>query len=131
MDLKIKAVSNKIGKEIPLPFYATPGSAAMDLHACLDEAVTIPAGGRRTEDTCQGSGAVARARYQVPHARTKTASRASTAPAYLDFSPMSRAPLRSCPLFVIISTIAVIPKIKKILIAFSPHMRYTGVRTSL
>jgi len=27
MDLKIKAVSPKIGKEIPLPFYATPGSA--------------------------------------------------------------------------------------------------------
>ena len=51
MDLKIKAVSNKIGKEIPLPFYATPGSAAMDLHACVDEAVTIPAGGRRTIPT--------------------------------------------------------------------------------
>ena len=51
MDLKIKAVSNKIGKEIPLPYYATPGSAAMDLHACIDEAVTIPAGGRRTIPT--------------------------------------------------------------------------------
>lgn len=47
MDLKIKAVSPKIGKDIPLPYYATAGSAAMDLHACLDEAVTIPAGGRR------------------------------------------------------------------------------------
>ena len=51
MDLKIKAVSPKIGKEIPLPFYATPGSAAMDLHACIDEAVAIPAGGRRTIPT--------------------------------------------------------------------------------
>ena len=51
MDSKIKAVSPKIGKEIPLPFYATPGSAAMDLHACLDEAVTIPAGARRTIPT--------------------------------------------------------------------------------
>lgn len=51
MDLKIKAVSNKIGKDIPLPFYATPGSAAMDLHACIDEAVTIPAGARRTIPT--------------------------------------------------------------------------------
>ena len=51
MDLKIKAVSPKIGKDIPLPFYATPGSAAMDLHACLDEGVTIPAGGRRTIPT--------------------------------------------------------------------------------
>lgn len=46
MELKIKALSPKIGREIPAPFYATPGSAAMDLHACLDEAVTIPAGGR-------------------------------------------------------------------------------------
>ena len=51
MDLKIKAISPKIGNEIPLPFYATPGSAALDLHACLDKAVTIPAGGRRTIPT--------------------------------------------------------------------------------
>ena len=47
MDLKIKALSPKIGKEIPVPFYATAGAAAMDLHACIDEAVTIPAGGRK------------------------------------------------------------------------------------
>ena len=47
MDLKIKALSPKIGKEIPVPFYASAGAAAMDLHACLDEAVTIPAGGRK------------------------------------------------------------------------------------
>ena len=46
MELKIKAVSPKIGTDIPLPYYATPGSAAMDLHACLEEAVTIPAWGR-------------------------------------------------------------------------------------
>ena len=46
MKLNIKALSPKIGTEIPFPFYATPGSAAMDLHACLDEAVVIPAGGR-------------------------------------------------------------------------------------
>ena len=58
MELKIKAVSPKIGKEIPTPFYATPGSAAMDLHACLDQpitlldsAVTIPAGGRTVVPT--------------------------------------------------------------------------------
>ena len=29
MELKIKAVSPKIGSDIPLPFYATPGSAAL------------------------------------------------------------------------------------------------------
>ena len=51
MQLKIKALSPKIGKEIPLPYYATPGSAAMDLHACMDEAVTIPAGERRVIPT--------------------------------------------------------------------------------
>ena len=47
MELKIKALSPKIGTDIPVPFYATPGAAAMDLHACMDEAVVIPAGGRR------------------------------------------------------------------------------------
>ncbi len=46
MEVKIKALSPKIGSEIPLPFYATPGSAAMDLHACLDQPAVIPAGGR-------------------------------------------------------------------------------------
>ena len=51
MQLKVKALSPKIGREIPVPFYATPGSAAMDLHACLDEAVTIPARGRTVVPT--------------------------------------------------------------------------------
>ena len=46
MNLKIKAVSPKIGTDIPLPYYATPGSAAMDLHACVDAPVAIPARGR-------------------------------------------------------------------------------------
>ena len=46
MELKIKAVSPKIGAEIPFPYYASAGAAAMDLHACLDQAVTIPAGER-------------------------------------------------------------------------------------
>ena len=46
MELNIKALSPKIGREIPAPFYASAGAAAMDLHACVDEAVTIPAGKR-------------------------------------------------------------------------------------
>lgn len=46
MELKIKALSPKIGKEIPFPAYATPGSAGMDLRACIDAPVTIPAGDR-------------------------------------------------------------------------------------
>ena len=51
MELKIKALSTKIGTEIPAPFYATPGAAAMDLHACLEEEVVIPAGGRKVIPT--------------------------------------------------------------------------------
>lgn len=46
MELKIKALSPRIGADIPAPFYASPGAAAMDLHACIDAPVTIPAGGR-------------------------------------------------------------------------------------
>lgn len=46
MKMMIKPLSPKIGKEIPLPYYATPGAAALDLHACIDGPVTIPGGGR-------------------------------------------------------------------------------------
>ena len=46
MELKITALSPKIGTQIPAPFYASAGAAAMDLHACIDEAVVIPAGKR-------------------------------------------------------------------------------------
>ena len=52
MELLIKPVSDKIGNEIPLPYYATDGAAALDLHACTDgdtvllphERVMIPTG---------------------------------------------------------------------------------------
>ena len=47
MELKIKALSPKIGTDIPLPCFATAGAACMDLCACLDEAVTLQAGERR------------------------------------------------------------------------------------
>lgn len=46
MILDIKSLSPKVGKEIPFPYYASSGAAAMDLHACLEEPVTIPSGGR-------------------------------------------------------------------------------------
>ena len=46
MELKIKALSPKMGREIPLPHFATPGSAAMDLCACIDEPITLPPRGR-------------------------------------------------------------------------------------
>ena len=47
MELKIKAVSPKMGREIPLPRYQTAGAAAMDLCACVDKAVTLAPGQRR------------------------------------------------------------------------------------
>jgi dUTP pyrophosphatase len=42
MELKLKPLSPKLGKEIPLPAYATAGSAGMDLRACIDEPLTLP-----------------------------------------------------------------------------------------
>lgn len=33
-----------MGSEIPLPSYATPGAAAMDLRACLDRPLTVQPG---------------------------------------------------------------------------------------
>jgi len=51
MELKIKALSPKIGTDIPAPFYASAGAAAMDLHACIDMPETIPAGGRKVIPT--------------------------------------------------------------------------------
>ncbi len=51
MELNVKALSPKIGHEIPAPFYATPGAAAMDLHACIDQDLVIPAGKRQVVPT--------------------------------------------------------------------------------
>ena len=41
MTLKLKAVSPKLGKELPWPSRATEGSAGLDLAACIDRDVTI------------------------------------------------------------------------------------------
>ncbi len=51
MKLAIKALSPLLGKEIPLPFFATPGAAAMDLHACLEESLTLAPRERRIVPT--------------------------------------------------------------------------------
>lgn len=42
--LDVKILNPKIGTELPLPHYATEGSAGMDLRACLDEAITLQPG---------------------------------------------------------------------------------------
>lgn len=46
MKLKIKALSPKIGTDIPFPYYASAGAAAMDLHACIDQPLLLKAGQR-------------------------------------------------------------------------------------
>ncbi|MDX1454704.1 MAG: dUTP diphosphatase [Gammaproteobacteria bacterium] len=42
--IKLKVLDEKIGKDIPLPEYATDGSAGMDLRACLDQALELAPG---------------------------------------------------------------------------------------
>ena len=42
--LKVRILDPRIGREIPLPHYATSGSAGLDLRACLDAPVTLAPG---------------------------------------------------------------------------------------
>ncbi|MBT1446534.1 dUTP diphosphatase [Shewanella sp. JM162201] len=42
--IELKILDSRIGSEFPLPAYATPGSAGMDLRAMLDTATTIAPG---------------------------------------------------------------------------------------
>jgi len=44
MNVKLKILDERLGQAIPLPEYATEGSAGMDLRACLDEALEIRPG---------------------------------------------------------------------------------------
>ncbi len=42
--VQLKVLDARLGNEIPLPEYATTGSAGLDLRACLNEALTLNPG---------------------------------------------------------------------------------------
>ncbi|HHH45082.1 MAG TPA: dUTP diphosphatase [Gammaproteobacteria bacterium] len=42
--IQLKILDTRIGREFPLPDYATDGSAGMDLRACLDETLVLEPG---------------------------------------------------------------------------------------
>lgn len=43
--IQLKILDDRLGNEIPLPDYATPGSAGLDLRACLEGPVELKPGG--------------------------------------------------------------------------------------
>ncbi|HZW59583.1 MAG TPA: dUTP diphosphatase [Woeseiaceae bacterium] len=42
--IELKILDARVGDSIPLPHYATEGSAGLDMRACIDEALTIAPG---------------------------------------------------------------------------------------
>jgi len=40
----LKILDSRIGDSIPLPHYATDGSAGLDMRACIDDAITVEPG---------------------------------------------------------------------------------------
>ena len=42
--IQIKILDERLGREIPLPHYATPGSAGLDLRACIDAPLVLAPG---------------------------------------------------------------------------------------
>jgi dUTP pyrophosphatase len=42
--IQLKVLDPRIGESIPLPHYATDGSAGLDMRACIDEAITVAPG---------------------------------------------------------------------------------------
>jgi dUTP pyrophosphatase len=45
--IQVKILDPRIGKTLPLPHYATDGSAGLDLRACLEEALLLAPGETR------------------------------------------------------------------------------------
>ena len=42
--IELKILDSRLGDSIPLPHYATDGSAGLDMRACIDEPVTVEPG---------------------------------------------------------------------------------------
>ncbi len=42
--IQLKILDPRLGKQFPLPEYATPGSAGLDLRACLDQPLQVAPG---------------------------------------------------------------------------------------
>ena len=42
--IELKILDSRIGDSIPLPHYATGGSAGLDMRACIDDAITVAPG---------------------------------------------------------------------------------------
>ena len=42
--VQLKILDSRLGKEIPLPHYATAGSAGIDLRACIESEITLQPG---------------------------------------------------------------------------------------
>lgn len=43
-NIDIKIIDPRVGEQFPLPHYATPGSAGMDLRACIDNDIILKPG---------------------------------------------------------------------------------------
>ncbi len=42
--VQLKILDSRLGSEIPLPEYATQGSAGLDIRACIDKSITLEPG---------------------------------------------------------------------------------------
>jgi dUTP pyrophosphatase len=42
--IELKILDQRVGDSIPLPYYATDGSAGLDMRACIDEPITVAPG---------------------------------------------------------------------------------------
>jgi dUTP pyrophosphatase len=42
--IELKILDSRVGKDFPLPHYATDGSAGLDMRACIDEVLTVEPG---------------------------------------------------------------------------------------